>query len=69
MREAQLKQRLPFLVGKGELLGVVGEDADAIDPLIDHAVEDTFLTVQIETPPRIERCRRDGEHSGIRCGH
>ena len=39
-------------VGEQELLGIVGEDADAVDALVDHAVEHAALTVEIEVAGR-----------------
>ena len=48
VREAQVEQRVALGVGQQELLGVVGEDADAVDALVDHAVEHAALAVEVE---------------------
>ena len=39
VRQAEVEQRVALLVGQQELLGEVREDADAVDALVDHAVE------------------------------
>ena len=43
---------LALVVGEQELLGVVGEDADAVDALVDHAVEHAALAVEVELARR-----------------
>ncbi len=51
-RQAEVEQRVALVVGQQELLGVVGEDADAVDALVDHAVEHAALSVEVESPRR-----------------
>ena len=41
-----------LVVGQQELLGIVGEDADAVDALVDHAVEHAALPVEVEVADR-----------------
>ena len=41
-----------LVVGEQELLGIVGEDADAVDALVDHAVEHAALAVEVEVARR-----------------
>ena len=65
VREAQVEQRVALGVGQQELLGVVGEDADAVDALVDHAVEHAALPVEVEVAGVGERRRRDGEHAPV----
>ena len=50
--EAEVEQRVALVVGQQELLGVVGEDADAVDALVDHAVEHAALAVEVEVAGR-----------------
>ena len=47
-REAQVEQRVALVVGQQELLGIVGKDADAVDALVDHAVEHATLSVEVD---------------------
>ena len=44
----EIEQNVALVVGQQELLGVVGQDADAVDPLVDHAVEHAALAVEVE---------------------
>ena len=46
--DAQIEQHVALRVGEQELLGIVGEDADAVDALVDHAVEHAALALEIE---------------------
>ena len=46
--EAQRRAAVALVVGQQELLGVVGQDADAVDALVDHAVEHAALAVEVE---------------------
>ena len=43
-----VEQRVALGVRQQELLRIVGEDADAVDALVDHAVEHAALAVEIE---------------------
>jgi hypothetical protein len=45
MAEAQIQKNITLSIGKQKLLREVRENADAIDTLIDHAVEHTPLAV------------------------
>ena len=55
-----VEQRAALRVGQQELLGVVGEDADAVHALVDHAVEHAPHARQVEVARRRERRGRDG---------
>ncbi len=46
--ETKIEQRRALRVGQQELLGIVGQDADAVDALVDHAVEHAAHPGQIE---------------------
>ncbi len=48
MREAQVDQRSAFVVGEQELLRIVGQDADAIHALVDHAIEHAPLALEVD---------------------
>ena len=48
MSQAQIERGRPLVIGQQELLGVIREDADAVDALIDHAIEHAALPVEIE---------------------
>jgi hypothetical protein len=48
MFQAKLKQEISFLVCEQELLGVVGENANAVHALINHAVQHPLLSRQVE---------------------
>ena len=66
VRQAEIEQRVALGVGQQELLGVVGEDADAVDALIDHAVEHAALAVEVELALGRERRGGDGKDAGGR---
>ena len=59
LRQAQIEQRVALGVRQQELLGVVGQDADAVDALVDHAIEDAPLPVEVEIAVVGEWRRRD----------
>ncbi len=63
--ETQIEQGIALAVREQELLRVVGQDADAVDALIDHAVEHPALAVRVERARRGERGRRDREHARV----
>ncbi len=65
MGETEIEQGSALGIGEQELLRVVGQDADAVDALIDHAVEHPALTLRIEIACRGERGRRDREHARV----
>ena len=56
-------------VGQHELLGKVGQDADALGAGIDHEIDAAPLAVEIEFAAVIEDGGRDGKDAAIRsCG-
>ena len=57
--EARVLNRGAFLVGQQELLGEIGEDADAVDALVDHAVDHAPLAFKVERPIGVEHRGRD----------
>src|SRR4030095_15876894 len=61
--EREIEQNGALLIGEQELLGVVGEDADAVAPLVDHAVEHPALAVEVEIAVVTKRRRRDRHHA------
>ena len=60
VREAQVDERRPLVVGQQELLGIIGEHADAVHTLVDHAIEHAPLAVEIEIARHREGRGRDG---------
>ena len=69
MLEAGRLQKRPFLVGEQELFGIVGEDAESIDTLVDHAIESAALTPQVKRAVFVEGGRNDRKDSAIGCVH
>jgi len=69
MRKAEPGQRFAFFIRDQELFGEIGEDADPVDTLIDHAVEHPGHAGQIEASVRVKRGRRNRPDSGIFGGH
>ena len=67
MRQAEIHQRIALVIREQELLGIVGEDADAIDPLVDHAIEHAVLTVEVELARFGKRRRRNWKRTSKRC--
>ena len=66
--EADVEQCGALLVGEQELLRIVGEDADSIDTLVDHAVENAALTFEVDRARLGERRGCDGKDPGERFG-
>ena len=73
VRHADVEQRAALGVGQQELLRIVGEDADAVDALVDHAVEHAALAFEVDVAGLGEGRRRDRKDSreglGGGCGH
>ena len=65
MPQRDVLQDVALLVVEQELLGVVGEDADAVDALVDHAVEHAAHAVEIEVAVLLKRGGRNWQHAGI----
>ena len=63
MLDAEPQQGITLVVGEQELFRVVREDADAVNALINVAIQDPALTIKINFTLFGKRCRRDGEHS------
>jgi hypothetical protein len=61
--QANVEQHVALIVGEEELLRIVGEDADAVDALVDHAVEDATLAGEVQLTRFGEWRRRDGKNS------
>src|SRR6478672_11413780 len=64
MRKAHVEQYIALAVRQQELLRIVGENADAVDLLVDHAVEHAALAVEIDVTGIGERRRGNREHAG-----
>ena len=47
-------------VGQHELLGEIGQDADAVGAGVDHEIDAAALALQVELPTVVEDGRRDG---------
>ena len=52
---------IALVIGQHELLGEIGEDADAVGAGIDHEVDRALLALEIETAVGVEDGRRDRE--------
>jgi hypothetical protein len=65
--EHHVDQAAAFVVGKGELLGEIGEDAQAVGACIDHEVDAAFLAFEVEAPVLFENGRRDRKNAAIGC--
>jgi hypothetical protein len=57
--------RRPFVVGERELLGEIGEDAQAVGAGVDHEIDRPLLAGQVERARRIENRRCHGKHAAI----
>jgi hypothetical protein len=60
---------IALLVGEQELLREIGEDADAVDALVDHQVHDTPVALDIEVAVVVEDGRRDRQDALVGFGH
>ena len=67
MLERQPGQRFALLIAQQELLGKVGEHADAVDALVDHQIENAAHAVEIKGTVIVEWGRRHGPDTGIDC--
>ena len=52
-------------VGQHELLGEIGQNAQAIGAGVDHEIDAAALTFEIELPTVVEDGRSDGENTAI----
>ena len=57
---------LALVVGQHELLGEVGQDADAVGAGVDHEVEAAPLAVEVELAAFVENGGRDGKDAAVR---
>jgi|GEM_PF-5755648 len=69
VRKAQLDERAPLFVRKEELLRVVGQDANAVDALVDHAIEHAALTFEVKFTRLGEGRRGNGKNAAQRLGN
>lgn len=61
MLKAQLEKIVALFVGKRELLGVIGKNANAVDTLVNHAVQYPLLSLPVDIAGFGKRGWRDGE--------
>ncbi len=61
MLKTDFRQDPPLLVGQQELFGIVGQNADSVDALVDHAVEHAALAFDINVAIGLEGRRGDGK--------
>ena len=64
--EHHMHQGAAFVVGEGELLGKIRENAQAVRARVDHEVDATLLAFEVETPFVVEDGRRDRKHAAVR---
>ena len=62
MLKAQPEKSVALFIGKRELFGVIGENADTVDSLVDHAVQHPLLCLPIDITGFGKRCRRYGKN-------
>jgi hypothetical protein len=64
-----LQHRMHYLfalgIGEHELLGEIGQDAQAVGAGVDHEIDTAALPREIELPPFVENGRRDREDTAI----
>ncbi len=65
MGQAQVGECRALVVGQQELLGIVGQHADAVYALIHHAIEHAPLAVEVEVAGCCEGCGRDRIDAGM----
>ena len=68
MGKAKLCQMLALVIGNQELLGKIGKDADAIAPLVDHAVQNPAHAVIVDGTIFGKGCRRDRPDTAVGTG-
>jgi hypothetical protein len=61
----QRGQRGTFGIGEGELLGEIGQDADAVDARVDEEVNGALLALQVGRPALVERGRCNWEDAAV----
>jgi endoglucanase len=69
MLEQRAGDRVPLVVGQRELLGVVGEHAQPVDPGVDEVVDDTHGAVEVQALVVAEDRGHDRHHAGQRSVH
>ncbi len=65
-------QQAAFIVAQDELLGEIGQDADAVGAGVDHEIDAAALAVEVEATLLVENGGRDREYAtvdGIDLGH
>ena len=65
MLEHRVHHLLALGVGQHELLGEIGQDADAVRAGVDHEVDAAPLAVEIEFAALIEDGRRDRKDAAV----
>ena len=63
VRQACIEQRVALRIVEQKLFRIVGENADAVDTLIDHAAQHAALSFDVDIPRIGERRRRDRKHA------
>jgi hypothetical protein len=48
MRQTQIRQHIPLVIGEQKLFGIIGENTNRIHALIDHAIKHTPHALQIQ---------------------
>src|SRR3954453_10171406 len=59
---------LALSIGEHELLGEVGEDAEALRSRVDHEIDTAALPVEVEIAACVENGRRDRKDAAIGAG-
>ena len=65
MLQHRMHHGLALGIGQHELLGEIGEDADAMRAGIDHEIDAAALAVEVELAALVEDGGRDREHAAI----
>ena len=65
MRQRRLHHLFALGIGQHELLGEIGENAQAVGAGVDHEIDATALSCEIELPAFVEDGRNDGKNAAI----
>ena len=65
MLQHRMHHRFALGIGQHELLGEIGEDADAVRAGIDHEIDAAALPLQVQFPAIVEDGRGNREDTAI----
>ena len=62
---AEIGQQIALGIGQEKLFGIIGEDTNAVDALIDHAIKNAPHPVEVEIAVFKKWCRGNRIDAGI----